>query len=149
MSQRSPKAEGMSWVTPCLIVKDVEAALAFYSKAFGFETTFSMPDQSGRTVHAHVEWQGQTIMLGREGACPGSVTKTPKSSGVPSPVGCYVYVPDVDSFFARAKAAGAVVISEPEDAFWGDRFCRLQDLDGHDWNFATNVKDWDPSQGTK
>jgi uncharacterized glyoxalase superfamily protein PhnB len=141
----------MSWVTPCLIVKDVDAALTFYTKAFGFETAFSMPDESGKTMHAHLDWQGESIMLGREGACSGSdrVTKTPKSSGVSSPVGCYVYVPDVDKLFERAKAAGASVVMAPEDMFWGDRICSLQDPDGHDWTFATNVKDWDPSQGTK
>ena len=34
-------------------------------------------------------------------------------------------------------AAGARVLSEPEDSDHGDRIYRVEDLDGHRWMFAT------------
>lgn len=145
MSTRSPRPAGMPWIAPYLTVKDCTTAIEWYQKAFGFEKKFEMPGPEGKTVHAEVTWQEASIMLGAEGAC-GTETKSPKSSGTASPVSLYVYVPDVDAFFARAKSAGATVKMEPQEQFWGDRICALQDPDGHEWCFATNVKDWDPSK---
>jgi uncharacterized glyoxalase superfamily protein PhnB len=36
-----------------------------------------------------------------------------------------VDVDDVDAHFARARAAGARILSEPEDGFWGSRVYQL------------------------
>jgi uncharacterized glyoxalase superfamily protein PhnB len=41
---------------------------------------------------------------------------------------------------ARARAAGAVIISEPADQFYGDRAYRARDPEGHIWSFAQNVR---------
>ena len=51
------------------------------------------------------------------------------------------YVDDVDAHFARAKAAGAKIIAEPEDQFYGDRTYVAQDPEGHRWFFAQHVED--------
>ncbi len=40
------------------------------------------------------------------------------------------YVDDVDAHYAQAKAAGARVLSEPEDQFYGDRTYRAEDPEG-------------------
>jgi uncharacterized glyoxalase superfamily protein PhnB len=135
----------MPWITPYLIVKDVATSIEFYQKAFGFEKRFAMPGEDGKIMHAEVIWQEGVIMLGPEASC-GSKTYAPATSGTPTPVSLYIYVPDVDAFFARAKAAGATVKLEPQDQFWGDRICGLIDPNGHEWCFATNVREWDPSQ---
>ena len=58
----------------------------------------------------------------------------------------YVYCEDVDALFARAVAAGAKAIKPPQDQFYGDRTCTVEDQDGYWWNFATNVADFDPSK---
>ncbi len=34
---KEPKRPGFPWVSPVIIVKDVDSALDFYQKAFGFE----------------------------------------------------------------------------------------------------------------
>jgi uncharacterized glyoxalase superfamily protein PhnB len=135
----------MPWVTPYLTVKDCTKAIEWYQKAFGFEKKFEMPGPDGKICHAEITWQEASIMLGLEGAC-GTEVKTPATSGTPSPVSLYVYVPDVDALYARAKAAGATIKLEPQDQFWGDRICGLKDPEGHDWCFATNVKEFDPSK---
>ncbi|HEV2551713.1 MAG TPA: VOC family protein [Stellaceae bacterium] len=46
------------------------------------------------------------------------------------------YVADVDSFYARAVAAGLEPESAPRDAEWGERFFHLVDPDGHELSFA-------------
>jgi PhnB protein len=48
--------------------------------------------------------------------------------------GVLVYVEDVDEHYARAKAAEAVILSEPEDGPPARRY-RVEDLEGHRWMF--------------
>jgi len=146
MSKRPPRPPGTPWISPYLTVKDADAALDFYQRAFGFEKKSVMPGPDGRTSHVELGWHDGMIMFGPEGAY-GSTTKAPASSGAASPVTLYVYCDDVDALFARATAAGAKVIFPPQDMFWGDRLCKLTDPDGHIWNFATNVADFDPTKG--
>jgi hypothetical protein len=49
-------------------------------------------------------------------------------------------IEDVDAHCARARAAGAEIISEPEDFFFGDRAYLVADLEGHVWNFGQQKK---------
>jgi uncharacterized glyoxalase superfamily protein PhnB len=56
----------------------------------------------------------------------------------------YVYVDDVDAHCARAREAGARLLSEPTDQFYGDRTYGVEDLAGHQWNFAQHVRDVAP-----
>ncbi len=145
MPTRPPCPPGMSWITPGLTVKNPEIAIAWYEKAFGFEKKLAMPGPDGKIVHAELVWQGHSIMLSPEGAF-GCAGQAPVTSGTVPPVGLYVYCPDVDALAARAKAAGATIEMEPNDAFWGDRICKLTDPDGYSWCFATNVADFDPTK---
>jgi len=48
--------------------------------------------------------------------------------------GFLVHVDDVDAHFARAKAAGAMILSDLEEAPYG-RLYRAEDLEGHRWMF--------------
>ncbi len=132
-SSRPPQ---MPWLSPYLTVKDAEAALDFYQRAFGFRKRNAVPGPDGKIMHAEMAWQDAVIMLGPEGGngCP---VGSPATLGIPSPVGLYVYCDDVDALYARAEAAGARVRMPPQDTFWGDRMCQLADPDGHTWNFAT------------
>jgi uncharacterized glyoxalase superfamily protein PhnB len=142
MSNRPAKPDNMPWLTPCLTVKDADAAVAFYEKAFGFEKRFAMPGPDGRTIHAEVAWRDGLVMLGPE--CPEHPCKSPATTGIRPSNSLYVYCEDVDALFKRATAAGAVVEAAPENMFWGDRACTLVDPDGYRWSFATNVADFDP-----
>jgi PhnB protein len=144
MANRPAKPKDMPWLTPCLTVKDVDASVAFYQKAFGLEKQFSMPGPEGRTIHAQVAWHDGAIMLGPENAAHSC--KAPATSGVRPSNALYLYCDDVDALFNQAKAAGAKVESPPQNMFWGDRMCTLIDPDGYFWQFATNVADFDPSQ---
>ena len=146
MAKRDAKMKGFGWITPCLTVRSVEAALAFYENAFGFARGTAIPGPDGKLQHADMTYQGQTaLMLGPEGGM-GGTCKAPATSKVEPGFTLYVYCDDVDAQFRQAKAAGASVKSEPADMFWGDRMFTVHDPDGYSWSFAMNVADFDPAK---
>lgn len=124
----------MQLVSVYLNVKDPEGMVEFYEKAFGFKKKVAMPGPDGKLVHAEMLHGDCTVMFGR--ANPEQGNKAPSDLGG-SPVTTYVYVKDVDGLARRARAAGARLIQEPADQFWGDRTCSLTDPEGHNWGFAT------------
>src|SRR5207237_10483896 len=134
MAKRPAKPDNQSWLSPYLVVKDADAALAFYEKAFGLKKKLSMPGPDGRTMHAEVLWHDITIMFGPEQ--PGQPAKTPASSGVRPAIGLYLYCEDVDAVYKRALAAGAKSDRAPQTMFSGDRVCAVIDPDGYLWSFG-------------
>lgn len=147
MSDRPAKPPHAPRLSPYLTVRDPDAALAFYQKAFGFsvnETTL-MKGPDGQILHGEMNFHDATIMLAPEGAW-GGTCQAPASSGTEVPIGLYLYCDDPDAIHTRAVAAGATSACEPQDMFWGDRMCSLVDLDGYKWSFARNVGDFDPAK---
>lgn len=55
----------------------------------------------------------------------------------PSSGGTVIYVDDVDAHFARSRAAGARIDSQPTDQEYGQREYGARDPEGHRWWFAT------------
>ena len=53
--------------------------------------------------------------------------------------GALVYVDNIDEHYERAKSAGAVILSEPEDGGPGRRY-RAEDIEGHRWMFLERKK---------
>lgn len=47
---------------------------------------------------------------------------------------------ELDAHCARARAAGATIVREPNDEFYGDRVYSARDLEGHVWTFAQTVR---------
>jgi PhnB protein len=131
--------DGMPRVSPIILYEDAAAALDWLVKAFGFSEVFRMKGEGDVVVHAEISLADGIVMLG----CPGPDYKSPKSTGQVT-VMIYVYVDDVDAHYEVAKAAGAEILSTPEDQFYGDRSYRVKDLEGHEWGFGTHIKDVAP-----
>jgi uncharacterized glyoxalase superfamily protein PhnB len=149
LKKREPRPVGMPWLIPYLTVRDVAEAINFYENAFGFDKSYTMEGQDGRTIHGSLKYQGMTvIMVGSEGAYGGKC-KSPASTKADCPINLYVYCPDIDALYHQAKDAGAKVVSEPADMFWGDRTAQFEDPDGYRWTFATNVGKFDASKAPK
>jgi len=146
MADRPPKADGMQWLNPYMIVKDVEETLAFYEKAFGFQTRLTLPDKEGRIIHAEMTYKDGVLMVGSES--PGQQALAPRTLEG-SPVSFYLYVDNVEEVFTRAKNAGTEIVSELKDEFWGDRTCSFKCPEGYKWIFAQNVADFDPDNVPK
>ena len=137
MAQVKAIPEGFHSITPSLTLKDSLKAIEFYKKAFGAKVLdlFPAPDGKG-TMHATIQIGDSILMMGDEN--PGC--KSAESLGG-SPIGLYIYVPDVDAVFKRAIAAGAAVTMPVAEMFWGDRFGSLKDPFGYSWMIATHVRD--------
>ncbi len=58
----------------------------------------------------------------------------------------YVKVNDADEHFARSKKAGAKILEEPEDTFYGHRRYGAEDPEGHQWYFSHEIKARKPTQ---
>ena len=143
MGKRPPKVEGMQWLNPYMVVKDLKGTLDFYEKAFGFTTRLTMPDKEGNLIHAEMTHKDGVLMMGPESTEQHAVAaKTLKGS----PVSFYIYVDNVDDIYTRAKKAGTEVIAEPKEQFWGDRTCTFKCPEGYQWTFAQNVADYDPNK---
>lgn len=122
-----------------LIVEDPLAMAAFYKKAFGFGEVERVDDENGNPAHIGMGYDGKTAVMFSSQSPADEVLVSPKASGVTSPITIFVYCPDVDALYKQALAAGAVGISEPEDMFWGDRMCRLRDIENYRWAFSTHT----------
>jgi len=130
---------GFPRITPYLLYEDLDATLDWLIGAFGFTERVRMKGPDGKANHAEVGLAGGVVMMGH----PGPDYKNPKRLGGATQL-VYVYVDDVDKHFAVAKAAGARILSEPADQFYGDRTYGAEDPEGHQWSFAQHVRDVAP-----
>ena len=129
-------------IVPMISYEDGVGALSWLSRAFGFRERNRMVEPDGRLSHGEMELGEGLIML----ATPTpdyqgpkrhreSCTAARKWSTVPWVIdGLLVHVDDVDRHFANAKAAGATILSEPQDQPYG-RLYRAEDFEGHRWMF--------------
>lgn len=134
MDTHKAAPEGAKWINAYLSVRDAEAAIAFYQKAFGCTIREVVPGEDGKPMHVELMYKDTVLMLG------------PECQEFPSPLTIggtglvlYTYTEDVDGLCLQAQAAGAKIVKEPKDEFWGDRCCLLEDPDGHKWMFATRL----------
>jgi len=76
-------------VSAMLTVSDIQAAVSFYQKAFGFSKRAIMNGPDGKPMHAEVTLRGTTLMLGPENDAMGK--RSAKSVGA-SPASLFIYV---------------------------------------------------------
>jgi uncharacterized glyoxalase superfamily protein PhnB len=119
-------------ITPYLLYRDAGEALEWLAKAFGLRRTGDVfAGADGRVSHGSMTLGGAVLLLGS----PGPDFKNPKALGQATQ-NLYVDVDDVDRHYARAVAAGATIIEEPHDTFYGARRYGAEDPEGHRWYFA-------------
>jgi PhnB protein len=122
-------------ITPYLLYRDAGAALQWLSQAFGLRKFgHSNQDAAGRVTHAAMKLGDALLMLGS----PGADFKGPKLLGHVTQ-NLYVDLPNVDRHYARAVKAGARIVEEPKDTFYGARRYGAEDLEGHVWYFAEEL----------
>jgi len=130
--------KGYHSVTPYLACKDAARAIDFYKQAFGAAEMMRMPAPGGKIGHAEVKISDSRVMLTDE--YPEMDFLGPLARGGTT-VHIHVYVKDVDAMVERAVAAGAKLIREVKDQFYGDRSGSLQDPFGHIWHLATHKEE--------
>ena len=120
-------------IIPVLTYQDIQAAHDFLIRAFGFDGGGVDRNAEGQAVHGEVRAGETAIWLHRVTA--EHRLDSPLVSDVANS-GLFVYVRDVDAHYARARAAGALIDSEPVDQPYGQREYGARDLEGHRWWFG-------------
>lgn len=121
-----------------LVYRDPKRALEWLEAAFGFELFMLIEDGEGNLAHSEMRFGNAAVMVGQEwteahrspASIDGKVTQT-------------VHIQleeDIDAHCARAREAGAEILAEPEDQFYGDRTYRCRDPEGHIWTVAQTVR---------
>lgn len=108
---------------PIVSTTDMSRALAFYRDTLGGNVTYQFPAE-GDPGYVALELGSSHLGIGLEPA-PGAVSE-------PRPMALWVYADDCDSAVELVRAAGAVVVAEPEDQPWGERVARVRDPDGNE-----------------
>jgi len=115
--------EGWHTVTPRLFVNDAAGLVDFLKHAFGAIGTFRNDGPSEIRIGDSI------VMVGQAGLREAM------------PAFLYLYVEDADAAYRRALEAGATVIEEPADMFYGDRRATVRDPFGNIWQIATHKED--------
>ena len=118
----------VSGVIPVLAYPDVLAAAQWLCAAFGFKERLLIGTHRAQLIAG----SGDIVVAG------GAVVKGSQS--------IMIRVDDARAHCARAKAQGAMILSEPVDYPYGERQYSAQDLAGYVWTFSQSIADVDPAE---
>ncbi len=112
-----------------LLVADTARAVRFYQDVFEAEVHYVDIDFVALRVGA------AEVMLHADHTHEGHPWVEQAANGAPRGVGAQMRLlgVDPDALYARAQAAGAVVIAPPQDKAHGWREVLLRDADGYEW----------------
>jgi uncharacterized glyoxalase superfamily protein PhnB len=127
-----------------IFYKDPLATLKWLERAFQFETTSLVTDAEGKVGHSEMAFQGGAIQVGGEWDGPpvgATRMRSPDSiQGIKTQFVRVHLTEGLDAHCEVARAAGARIVAEPEDQFYGARVYRALDPEGHLWNFSQEVR---------
>jgi uncharacterized glyoxalase superfamily protein PhnB len=127
---------------PSLAYREPRAATEWLAGAFGFELTMAIdgPDDDPTQCHYEMDYAGRgRVMIGGEW---NEWMRSPATGDGHNSTSTHVDVGgDLDAHCERARAAGATILVEPCDQFYGDRVYRCADHEGHQWTFSTRVRE--------
>ncbi len=144
-----PRSKGLS---SAVTYRDSKAAFRWLEEAFGFEPLFVLLDQDGNLAHSEMGFGDSVVMIGNEWS---DDHRSPANLGGKNTQSVHVHLAageDIDLHCERARAAGAVIVAEPQTQFYGDRTYRAKDIEGHIWTFGVTVEaktaaEWDAAGG--
>lgn len=122
-------------------------AMSWLALAFGFHETMRMLDDGGRLSQGSMDTGDGEVMMSQ----PSPDYEAPRRHAVSCATargwlkvpyvidGVLVHVDDVDAHYARAVAAGALILSPLENGGPGRRY-RVEDCEGHRWMFLQRAR---------
>ena len=126
-----------------LRAQSAERAVGFYKQVFGATEKFRLVEPSGRIGHVELELGGTTLMLSDE--FPELDIHAPDPAA-PSSFVIHLHVDDADALIDKAVAAGARLVREPQDHFYGERSGTLRDPFGYDWLIGHSIETVEPAE---
>ncbi len=143
MSNIDPVPREHSPLVPHLAVKTAAKAIAFYQLAFDAAEEFRLTEASGKIGYAQLRVGGAVFALADE--YPDFGCLSPATIGG-NPVKLQLYVPDVDAAVARAVKAGATLVRELRNEFYGDRTATVADPFGYQWQLSSRIEEVGPTE---
>ena len=128
-------------LVPHLFVRDVDAALSFYTKAFGAIELFRTVLPDGTVLFVDVAIGEARLLVSQEIAALDALA--PATIGG-TPLLLTLETTDPDDVARRAVFAGATVEAPVEEMFFGERYGRIVDPDGHRWALTTKREQFTP-----
>ena len=139
-----PTPPGWPRISSGIFYVDAAAAIDFLVAAFGFAVRVRIDGDNNTIEHSELTFGDDgLIMVSSIG--PRHPTKTsPQRLGRMTTQAMSVFVDDVDAHCAHARAAGAVIVSEPKttdygEGYWVDRTYECTDREGHAWWFMQRL----------
>ncbi len=136
-------------LTSSVFYTDAAAAIDWLCRALGFEVRLKVEGEGGRIEHSELTFGEGVIMVGQEGGDLSryawkAALKSPRSLNGTSQ-NIMIYVDDADAACARARAAGATIVAEPETHdygadYWADRSFGALDPEGHLWWVTQRIR---------
>jgi uncharacterized glyoxalase superfamily protein PhnB len=133
----------ISEVFPYLRVRDAAGAIEFYKAAFGATENFRLTEPGGRIGHVELFFGDTTIMLSDEFPEIG-ILGPPSEGSTASSI--HLHVDDADAVMQQAVAAGATVVRQLTDQFYGERSGAVRDPFGHEWLLGHEIEKLSPSE---
>ncbi|MCC6697509.1 MAG: VOC family protein [Candidatus Hydrogenedentes bacterium] len=130
-------------VFPYLRVKGAPAAIEFYTHVFRAAERFRLTEPNGRIGHCELELGNVVLMLSEE--YPEYGLLGPQAGGTTG-MAIHLHVNNADAVAASAMAAGATMIHEPTDQFYGERSCHIRDPFGHEWLLGHEIEKVPPEE---
>ena len=125
---------------------DAAAAIRFYEAAFGAKERYRLVEPSGRIGHAELEIGEAEFYLSDE--FPEMDVYAPKSAD-PGTFIIHLHVDDADQCIEQAIKAGATLVREPQDQFFGERSGTIRDPFGYDWLIGHSTEEVSPEDMQK
>jgi PhnB protein len=130
-------------VYPYLRVKGAPAAIAFYKNVFGAKERFRLTEPGGRIGHIELDIGNIVLMVSEE--YPEYGILGPQAPGATG-MAIHLHVDNADELASRAVAAGATMVREPADQFYGERSCLIRDPFGHEWMLGHEIEKVTPEE---
>ena len=134
-------------IEPHLWTGDFMRSVDWHRAALGFEVNAWFPDEEAPTW-AQLRHGEASLMIAvapdPDDLAPHQAYLAPirgRVDGPGGPLSLYLRVGDADAVYALATAAGAEIVEEIWDAWWGGRQFTAQDPDGNWWTvFQADVE---------
>jgi uncharacterized glyoxalase superfamily protein PhnB len=143
-----PTPSNWTRISSSLNYQDAGKAIDWLCNAFGFEVRLRVDGEGGRVEHSELTFGEGVLMVADETSAKSkgaSHRKSPRSVGGANTQGIMIYVDDVESHCARARNAGAKIVTEMKvsdygEEYWSDKSYECEDLEGHHWWFCERLR---------
>ena len=120
-----------------IVYRDPRTALAWLESSFGFTRGMVIRMADGSIAHAEMQFGDGYVMIGPDWMAHCA---SPLATDGRNTQSVHVTLDSgLDAHCARARSAGATILREPQDQFYGDRVYAAADPEGHVWSFAQTM----------